>query len=123
MLLGVDTDHERRDIDDLLPDADVPLPDQDAGVVDGFSEAQFEDEGLEAALEDVGGGQGEDVVELGLRLVQEAVAVHAAHQGGPLEDALGVLVVEGEEGAGGLIGVYGGGGGERWWLSEGRGRG
>ena len=46
----------------------------------------------------VGGGQREHVVELGLRLVEEAVAVHAAHEGRALEDALGVLVVEREQG-------------------------
>lgn len=34
MLLRVESDNERRDVDDLLADSDVSLSDQDSGVVD-----------------------------------------------------------------------------------------
>lgn len=39
ILLGVKSDNERRDVDNLLADSDVPLPDEDTGVVDGLGES------------------------------------------------------------------------------------
>ena len=37
-LLRVQSDDERRNVDHLLSDTDVPLPDKDTGVVDGLGE-------------------------------------------------------------------------------------
>lgn len=102
VLLGGSPNVERRDVDKLVSDADVALADQDAGVVDGLGEALLVDLGLEAALEELLGGELEDGVEVELVVGEEAVAGHAAEEGGALEDALGVLGVEGEEGPGGL---------------------
>ena len=39
VLLGVETDNERWDIDDLLADSDVSLSDQDTGVVNRLGES------------------------------------------------------------------------------------
>ncbi len=44
------------------------------------------------------GRQGQHVIQLVLALVQQAVAVHAAHERVALEDALGVLLVQREQG-------------------------
>lgn len=124
--LAVGSDQERRDVDDLLANSarqekreaiasemmlarrtsgereekdipDVSLPDEHAGVVDRSGEAELEDRGLEATLEEVLGGEREDVVELGLGLLENAVSVEAAQEGSTLEEALGVLLVEREE--------------------------
>lgn len=40
-LLGVETDNERGNVDDLLADTDVPLPDEDTGVVNGLGKADI----------------------------------------------------------------------------------
>lgn len=39
VLLRIQSDDERRNVDNLFADANVPLSDEDSGVVDGFSEA------------------------------------------------------------------------------------
>jgi hypothetical protein len=41
-LLGVESDNERRNVDDLLTDPDVPLPDEDSGVVDRLGESIYQ---------------------------------------------------------------------------------
>lgn len=38
ILLGVESDNERRNVDDLLADSDVPLPDENTSVVNGLGE-------------------------------------------------------------------------------------
>ena len=102
VLLGRGPDVEGGDVDQLVADADVALTDEDAGVVDGLGEALLVDLGLQTTLEELLGGELEDGVEIELVVGEEAVARHAAEEGGTLEDALGVLGVEGEERTGGL---------------------
>ena len=50
----------------------MPLSDEDAGVVNGFGQAEFEDLGLKAALQEIFDGETQDVIELHLGLVQHA---------------------------------------------------
>lgn len=97
VLLGVETDDERRNVDDLLADADVALADQDTGVVDRLGEAELVDEGLEAALEEVLSLEGQDVIELHAGLVEHTDTDQAANEGIAFEETLGVLLVEGEQ--------------------------
>lgn len=97
VLLRVETDDERGDVDDLLPDADVALADEDAGVVDRLGEAELPHKGLEAALEEVLDLEGKDVIELHAGLVEDTDAHETANQGVTLEETLGVLLVESEE--------------------------
>jgi hypothetical protein len=52
-LLGVKPDDERRDVDHLLANTDVPLADEDTGVVDGLGEAELVDLGLQTTLHEV----------------------------------------------------------------------
>lgn len=44
--MGVESDNEGWDVDELLADSDVPLPNKDSGVVDRLGESELEDLGL-----------------------------------------------------------------------------
>jgi hypothetical protein len=97
VLLRVETDDERGDVDDLLADADVALADEDTSVVDRLGEAELVDEGLEAALQEILSLEGQDVIELHARLVEDTDADKAANEGIAFEETLGVLLVESKE--------------------------
>ena len=56
----------------------MPVADQDARVVDRLGEAELEDLGLQAALEEVGGFEREHVIELHLGLIEDTKAREAA---------------------------------------------
>lgn len=118
-LLRVETDNERGNVDDLLSDTDVPLADQDTGVVDRLGESRLEDLGLEATLEEVLDLEREDVIETHAGLVEDTDTNKTTDQGVTLtgeivcsvalgltdegfiethlEETLGVLLVELEE--------------------------
>eukprot|EP00983_Pelagomonas_calceolata_P077096 1153714-Pelagomonas_calceolata.AAC.1 len=72
---------------------DVLLADEHTGVVDGLGEALLEHQGLQPSLQHIVGTQGEGIIQLVLGLVQQAVLVQPAHEGLPLENALGVLLI------------------------------
>jgi hypothetical protein len=97
VLLGVETDNERGNVDDLLADADVALADQNTGVVDRLGKAELVDESLEAALQEILSLEGQDVIELHARLIEDTDADKAANEGIAFEETLGVLLVEGEK--------------------------
>lgn len=71
-------------------------------MVDGLGQTLLEHHGLQTALQEVVGLQGQSIIQLVLGLVQETVLVQAAHQGLALKDALGVLLVQGQQGAGSI---------------------
>ena len=50
----------------------MPLSDEDAGVVNGFGQAEFEDLRLKAAFQEIFNGETQDVIELHLRFVQHS---------------------------------------------------
>jgi hypothetical protein len=97
VLLGVKTDHERGDVDDLLADADVTLLDEDTGVVDGLGETELVDTSLETTLKEILDLEGKDVIELHAGLVEHTDADKTANESISFEQTLGVLLVEGEE--------------------------
>lgn len=97
MLLGIETDNEGWDVDDLLSDADVALTDQDTGVVDGLGEAELVDAGLEAALQEILDLEGQDVIELHAGLIKDTDANETANESVTLEKTLWVLLVQGQE--------------------------
>lgn len=97
MLLGVQTDHVGRNVDDLLADTDVTLLDEDTSVVDGLGEAELVDAGLETTLKEILNLKGKDVIELHAGLVEDTDAHKTANQGVTLEQTLGVLLIESEE--------------------------
>lgn len=102
MLLGVDSDQERRHIHHLLSNTDMSLSDQDAGMVDGSGKALLENFSLEATLHESLSSQSQDVLEGVLLVGQETVSLQATDKGASLEDALGVLQVKGQKGTGSL---------------------
>lgn len=97
VLLGVETDDERRNVDDLLADSDVTLADQDTGVVDRLGKTELPDTGLETALKEILDLQGQDVIELHAGLVKDTDADQTANEGIAFEETLGVLLVEGKK--------------------------
>jgi len=97
VLLGVETDHEGRNVDDLLADTDVTLADEDTSVVDGLGKAELVHAGLETALQEVLDLEGQDVIELHARLVEDTDTDETADKGVTLEKALGVLLVKSQE--------------------------
>lgn len=76
---------------------DVSLLDEDTSVVDRLGETQLVDAGLEAALQEVLNLEGQDVIELHARLVEDTDTHETANEGVTFEETLGVLVVEGEQ--------------------------
>lgn len=97
VLLRVETNNERGDVDDLLADTDVALADEDTGVVDRLGERELGNLGLETTLKEVLGLEGKDVVETHARVVEHTNADETADKSVTLEETLGVLVVELEE--------------------------
>lgn len=97
VLLGVETDDERRNIDNLLADTDVALADQDTGVVDGLGKAELVDAGLQAALQEILDLKSQDVIELHAGLVEDTDTDETANEGIAFEQTLGVLLVEGKK--------------------------
>ena len=85
----------------LLPHADVSLLDEDTGVMNRLGESELEDLGLQPALHEVLGLEGEHVVELHLVLGEHAGPHEAPEQRVTLEQPLGILLVQGEQLAGG----------------------
>lgn len=75
----------------------MALLDQDTGVVDRLGETELVDAGLETALQEVLNLQGQDVIELHARLVEDTDTDETANQGVTLEKTLGVLLVEREQ--------------------------
>ena len=81
----------------MLSAPNVPLPDQDTGVVDGLSQTALEDLGLETTLQEVLNLERQDVIETHARLVEHTDTDETTNQGVTLEKTLGVLVIELEQ--------------------------
>lgn len=97
VLLGVEADNERWNVDDLLADTDVSLADKNTGVVDGLGKAKLVDASLETALQEILDLEGQNVIELHAGLVEDADANETADQSVTLEKALRVLLVQGQK--------------------------
>ena len=121
VFLGVETDDERWDVDNLLANTvwqkncqtklmlklrtenapDVPLPDQDTSVVDALGQSALEHLSLQPSLQEILDLEGEHVIETHAGLIEHTDAHETADEGVTLEEALGVLVVELEQLTGG----------------------
>ena len=75
----------------------MALLDEDTGVVDGLGKTKLVHAGLETALQEVLDLEGEHVIELHAGLVQDTDTDQTANEGVAFEQALGVLLVQGEE--------------------------
>ena len=72
----------------------MALADEDTSVVDGLSEAELVDAGLETALQEILNLKSQDVIELHTGLVEDTDTYETANESVTLEEALGVLLVE-----------------------------
>merc|ERR1712142_104974 len=81
VLLRIEANDETGNIDQLLTNSDVPLSDEDSGMVNGFGESQFKDLRLQATLEEVFDRKTQNVIQLHLRLVQNPDAHQTAQEG------------------------------------------
>jgi len=97
VLLRVETDDERRDVDDLLADTDVALADQHTGVVDRLGKTELVNTGLKTTLKEILDLQGQDVIELHAVLVEHTDTNETTNEGVSFEETLGVLLVHGEK--------------------------
>ena len=97
VLLGVETNDEGRDVDDLLADANVSLADEDTSVVDRLGETQLVDASLEPTLQEIFNLQGQHVIELHAGLVEHTDTNQTTNEGIAFEQTLGVLLVEGKK--------------------------
>jgi len=97
VLLGVKTDDERGDVDDLLANTDVSLTDQDTGMVDGLGQTGLEDLGLQPPLQEILNLEGKYVIETHAGLIQHTDAYETTNEGVTFEQPLGVLVIELEQ--------------------------
>lgn len=84
-------------VDEAATNTDVALEDGAAGVVNAESETQLVGDGLEAAVKELGDGEGEDVIELELVILEETELLAATEDGSTLEHTAGVVLGEGEE--------------------------
>jgi len=97
VLLRLQSDDEGWDVDHLLADTDVTLPDEDTSVVNRLGEARLEDLGLQPPLQEILNLEGQHVIQPHPGVVEHADADETTDKGVTLEEALGVLVVELEE--------------------------
>ena len=97
VLLTVQPHDKAWHIDNLLSDTDVSLLDEDSGMVDGLGKTEFVDAGLQAAFQEIFNLEGKHVIEFHARFVEDTDADEPSDQGIAFEEALGILLVEGEQ--------------------------
>jgi hypothetical protein len=105
VLLGVGSDNERGDVDNLLANANVALSNQHTGMVDGLGQSLLENLSLKTALQESLGGKLQDIIQRALLLSHQTESLQSANKGGGLEESLGVLGVKSQQGTGGLLGI------------------
>lgn len=81
MLFAGNAHQELGNVNHLLADSNVLLADENTSVMDGVGELALDNEGLEAALQELGNGQTENVIEFALRILEETKTYHAADKG------------------------------------------
>lgn len=102
MLLGVGADQERRNIHQLLANADVTLTNEDASVMDRLGQVELENLGLKASLHEDLRGELQDIIKRVLFVSEDTISLQAADQRRSLEKALGVLSVQSQQSSGSL---------------------
>ena len=81
----------------MLSNTDLPLPDQNTGVVDRLGETALEDLGLQPPLQEVLDLEGQDVIQPHPVVVEHTNSYETTDQGVTLEETLGVLLIELQE--------------------------
>lgn len=75
----------------------MPLSDEHPGMMDRLCHTSLEHKCLETALKKVLYGQGQDVIELILRLIQKPIAVHPSEKSFTLKDTTLILFIKGKK--------------------------
>lgn len=97
VLLGVETNDEGGNVNDLLANTDVTLTDQDTGVVNGLGETELVDTGLQTTLQEILNLQGQNVIELHAGFIEDTDTNETSNEGVTFEESLGVLLIKGEQ--------------------------
>ena len=96
LVLVVDSDKERGDINDLTVDSNMSTLDQNSGVMNGVGELGSENASLESSFKKLVEGHSEDVIETVLGFsVQQTELEHLPEKGGSFEESTFILRVEG----------------------------
>ena len=102
-LLGGGPHQELGGVDDVSADLDVPLVDEDSGLMDALGlEAFLVDSSLEPLVEEFVEGETQHVIEFEFLVAEETVSVHSVEEGSAFEQPSGVLLLKGEQLSGGL---------------------
>lgn len=102
VFLGVSAHQERRNVDQLLTDANVTLADKDTCVVHGLRKVELENLSLKTSLHEDLSGKLQDIIQRVFFVGQDTVSLQSADQRSGLEQALGVLGIKGQQGTGSL---------------------
>ena len=97
VLLGVETDDEGRDVNDLLANTDMSLTNENTGVVDGLGETEFVDTSLKTTLQEILNLQCQHVIELHARLIEDTNTDETTNKCISFEESLGVFLIESEQ--------------------------
>ena len=98
VLLGTCPHVEGGNVNELVSNADMALFDKDASMVNALGQSLLVDLGLKATFQELLSGKLENEIKFELVIRQQAVAAHAPEEGSSLEDALGILGVQSQEG-------------------------
>ncbi|EDK39594.2 40S ribosomal protein S9-B [Meyerozyma guilliermondii ATCC 6260] len=97
VLLRLQSNHERWNVDDSLTDGNVSLSNQHSSVVDRSSQTQFENLSLQSSLQEIFWFQSQDVIQLHLVLWQHTNLHQSSDQSITFEQSLWVLLVSGQQ--------------------------
>lgn len=81
-----------KEITNLLADADVPLADEDTGVMDRLGHSKLEDLSLQTAFQEILNFQAQNVIELHAAFVQDTNADETAEQSIAFKQPARILV-------------------------------
>merc|ERR1719347_285002 len=97
VLLRVQPHYEGGHVHHLLPNSNVALLDQHAGVVDGLRKPRLENLGLKPALQEVLDLETQHIVKLHLSLVQDTNPHQSSEKSIALKEPPPILLLQGEE--------------------------
>ena len=105
MLLAVQSHNETGHVDNLFANTDVSLLDQDSSVVDRLGETKLVDTGLKTSFQEVFDAEGQYVIELHTRFVEDTHSYETTDEGVAFEESFGVFFVECEKLSGDIVSI------------------
>lgn len=92
VLLGFQTNHKGRHVDNLRTNTNVAVTNQNASMMHGLGMPQLDNKGLQPTIQEVLGGQSKHVIQLCVLLVQDTRTNQTAQQGIAFEDTTRILL-------------------------------